>query len=451
MLFSPPLNDVISVSTLNRMARDLLESGLPPCWISGEISNLTLAASGHAYFSLKDASGQIRCVMFRQRLSQVPFRLNNGMQVELKGVATIYEARGDFQINVETLRSAGLGQLFEAFERLKLQLSSEGLFDADRKQAIPACPRSIGIVTSPAAAALRDVITTLQRRMPGLPVILYPTPVQGDGAAQQIADAIRVAGQRKEVDVLIVCRGGGSIEDLWAFNEEAVARAVAACPVPLISGVGHETDFTICDFVADLRAPTPTAAAEMAAPDRAQLQARLEHARQTLQRIMARLLGAKTQKLDFLAHKLHHPGERLTRQAQQLAHAGKRLTQQMTARMAQARWKLQWMASRSERLRPDLRQTHAQLQRAGQALSKVSEQNFLQKQRQLTQLAYALETINPETILQRGYAIVQTRSGLAVKSAENLHQGERVTLRLAQGSTEALIDHPEGLQPKLPF
>jgi exodeoxyribonuclease VII large subunit len=451
MLFTQTANDVISVSSLNRLARDLLESGLAPTWIGGEISNLTLAASGHGYFSLKDASAQVRCVMFRQRLSLLPFRLSNGMQVELKGVVTIYEARGDFQINVDTMRAAGLGRLFEAFERLKAALSAEGLFAAERKRPLPNFPRAIGIVTSPAAAALRDVVSTLERRMPGINLILYPTPVQGEGSAQQIAQAIRQASQRQEVDLLIVCRGGGSIEDLWSFNEEVVARAIVAAPMPVISGVGHETDFTICDFVADLRAPTPTAAAEMASPSREQLQVRLTHGQHALQRALARCLSNKGQHLDQLTHRLRHPGERLTQQKQILAHHSQRLGQLLNARIDQARWRLQLVTTRVQNNRPDLRQPSLRLEQLRLGLARGIKQQLQVRQTRLERAQAALAAISPEAVLERGYAIVQNRQGVAIKSASDLAQGERVTLRLSHGHTDALIDHAAGAQPKLPF
>lgn len=451
MLITPSGGEVVSVTTLNRMARDLLEAGLPPLWISGEISNLTVAASGHAYFSLKDAGAQIRCVMFRQRLAHLPFRPQNGMQVELKGPATIYEARGDFQINVETMRTAGLGRLYEAFERLKAQLTAEGLFAPERKRPVPAMPRAVGIVTSPAAAALRDVVTTLGRRMPGLPLILYPTPVQGDDAAVQIARAIRTAAERAEVDLLIVCRGGGSIEDLWAFNDEAVARAVAASPMPVISGVGHETDFTICDFAADLRAPTPTAAAELAAPSREQLAARVSHLASGLRRALQRQLDNKAQQLDNRAHRLRHPGERLAQQRQQLAHAADRLRQRGATRLTTLRWQLQRTADRLARACPDTADRHARLNRLAQDLAGTARRELERRQARLDQLSAMLASFNPQAVLARGYAIVENQDGIAVKSAETLNQGERVTLKLAEGSTEALIDHPTGIQPTLPF
>ncbi|MFZ3088502.1 MAG: exodeoxyribonuclease VII large subunit, partial [Methylotenera sp.] len=239
---------VLTVSELNRLARNVLEQSFPLFWVSGEISNFTRAASGHWYFSLKDVGAQVRCVMFKGRNSYVDFMPREGDKVEARCTVTLYEARGDFQLTVEFIQRAGLGALFEAFEKLKNKLALEGLFDEAAKLAIPKHPKQIGIVTSPDAAALRDVLTTLKRRMPNIPVIIYPTPVQGKGAAELIANAINTANNRAECDVLIICRGGGSIEDLWQFNEEIVARAIAQCTIPTVSGVGHETDFTICDF-----------------------------------------------------------------------------------------------------------------------------------------------------------------------------------------------------------
>src|SRR5690349_8117153 len=259
---------VLSVGELNRLARTALEQNLPLCWVAGEISNFKRYDSGHCYFTLKEETAQVECVMFRQKAMLLGWQPESGMQVEVRACATLYEARGKYQITVESMRRAGLGALYEAFERLKARLHREGLFDPARKRALPRFPRALGIVTSPKAAALRDVLTILKRRAPGLPVVVYPTPVQGEGAAARIADAIRLAGSRRDCDVLIVCRGGGSIEDLWAYNDEQLARVIHASSIPIVSGVGHETDFTIVDFVADVRAPTPTAAAQLASPDR---------------------------------------------------------------------------------------------------------------------------------------------------------------------------------------
>ena len=272
------LAPILTVSALNRLARETLEAALPLMWIGGEISNLTRAASGHLYFTLKDGSAQVRCTMWRNRAQLLAFRPQNGMQVEARALVTLYEARGDFQLSVEAVRPAGMGDLFEAFKRLKDKLAAEGLFDAEAKRALPRFPRAIGLITSPAAAALRDVLVTLERRAPQLSIVLYPVPVQGADAAARLTDAVRRASARAHqdgIEALVLVRGGGSLEDLWSFNDEALARALRHCSVPVISGVGHETDFTIADFAADLRAPTPTAAAEMAAPQHTALMAGL--------------------------------------------------------------------------------------------------------------------------------------------------------------------------------
>jgi len=279
-----PVPQVISVAELNRLARELLERNLPLVWVAGEISNFKRYDSGHCYFTLKDAQAQVDCVMFRNRAQLLGWAPDNGAKVEVRALPSLYEARGKFQLNVETMRRAGLGALFEAFEKLKAKLSAEGLFDPARKRPLPRFPRAIGIVSSPKAAALRDVLTTLKRRMPGLPVIIYTTPVQGEGAAPRIAAAIARANAHKMCDVLLLCRGGGSIEDLWSFNEEVVARSIVASAIPVVTGIGHETDFTIADFAADARAPTPTAAAALASPACDELSRQLLHQMQRLLR-----------------------------------------------------------------------------------------------------------------------------------------------------------------------
>ncbi|MBX3716215.1 MAG: exodeoxyribonuclease VII large subunit, partial [Burkholderiales bacterium] len=265
---SQPPSAPLTVTELNRRSRQVLENQFGLVWVTGEISRATLAASGHWYFSLKDEGAAVDCAMFKGRAQYLEFRPENGLKVEVRARVTIYEPRGAYQLGVEQMRHAGLGALFEAFERLKARLGKEGLFDESRKRPLPTHPRAIGVVTSLAAAALRDILATLARRAPMVPVIVYPTLVQGEGAAAQVARAIATANARAECDVLLVARGGGSLEDLWAFNEEAVARAIAASAIPVVSGVGHETDFTIADFAADLRAATPTAAAVAASPDR---------------------------------------------------------------------------------------------------------------------------------------------------------------------------------------
>lgn len=435
--------DVISVASLNRMARDLLEKSFSSMWVGGEISNFTLAASGHAYFSLKDSRAQVRCVMFRTRITQLSFLPAEGMQVELRGGVTLYESRGDFQINVEQMRSAGLGRLYAAFEILKAKLQAEGLFNQDKKRAIPYFPAAIGIVTSPAAAALHDVISTLRRRMPLIPVILYPAQVQGEGSAKKIADAVRLAGERHEVDVLIVCRGGGSLEDLWAFNEEIVVRAVAESPIPTVSGVGHETDFTMCDFVADQRAPTPTAAAELVSPSCLHVHAQFEVKRCDLERALVRLLADKAQQLDYWANRLIHPGEKLQRQSTALQRQKDQLKLLLGGVFVRRRWELQLADNRRKSCRPDLPHVAKTLVLLQTRLKQALQELLSQQTQKLDILAATIVACNPESVLARGYAIVQKQDGSVVKASAELHTRERVRMLFAEGSREAVIDYPQ--------
>jgi len=387
---------VLTVSELNRIAKNILEQSFPLFWVSGEVSNFTRAASGHWYFSLKDAGAQVRCVMFKGRNSYVDFTPREGDKIEARATVTLYEARGDFQLTVEFVQRAGLGALFEAFEKLKRKLSAEGLFDADIKCAIPKHPKQIGVVTSADAAALRDVLTTLKRRMPNIPVIIYPTPVQGKGAAQLIANAINTAHERAECDVLIICRGGGSIEDLWQFNEEIVARAIANCTIPTISGVGHETDFTICDFVADTRAATPTAAAELATPSRADMLNKTNQLKLQLAKNMQFVLNQKSQALDYLARRVISPSQQIAQQKNQVIQLANRLNNSISQ----------------------------QLQR---------------KQQNLLRLNQNLQHLNPQAVLTRGYAFVQNKLGNIVSTSSQLQNGDEVTLTFGSGSAEANI------------
>ena len=387
---------VLSVSELNRLAKEVLEQSFPLFWVSGEISNLTRAASGHWYFSLKDAGAQVRCVMFRGRNSYLDWTPKEGDKVEARALVTLYEARGDFQLTIEFLQRAGAGALFEAFEKLKAKLQQEGLFDAAFKQKIPTHPKQIGIVTSPDAAALHDVLTTLRRRMPSIPVVIYPTPVQGKGAAGQIAKAIDTAHERNECDVLIICRGGGSMEDLWQFNEELVARAIANCRIPTISGVGHETDFTICDFVADTRAATPTAAAELASPSRESLFNKLTQLSFQLNKTSQDNLRQRAQMLDYLARRLVSPGQQIAQQKQQLAQL-------------------------AHRLGLNIKQ---QLQR---------------QQNNLNQIEQNLHHLNPQAVLTRGYAFAQTKDGKIINSSAQIKAGETINLTFGVGEVEAVV------------
>jgi exodeoxyribonuclease VII large subunit len=381
---------VVTVSQLLRSVRDLLERRFPLMWVRGELSNLSRAPSGHCYFTLKDDGAQVDCVMFRSRFTAVDWELRNGAQVEVRALVSLYEPRGRFQLTVEAMRQAGLGPLYERFLRLKKKLGDEGLFDAAAKRPIPEHPQAIGIVTSLAAAALRDVLTTLARRNPAIPVVVYPVPVQGEGAAERIAAMLARANRRAECDVLLLVRGGGSLEDLWQFNEELVARAIRASAIPVVVGVGHETDFTIADFAADERAPTPTAAAELVSPARAELAARLADCGRRLAREMRRRLNYASQAVDACARRLVHPAKRL------------RSHQQMVTQLS-ARLGYSFLHS--------LRGCEAKLAR----------------------LQAALGGLDPTAVLARGYSITYTGSGAVLRDASQVSEGERLRTTLARG------------------
>jgi exodeoxyribonuclease VII large subunit len=419
-LFKKPA--VLSVSDLNRLAREVLEHNFPLFWVAGEISNLTRAASGHWYFSLKDDKAQVRCIMFRNKNMILDWQPREGDHVEARALVTLYEARGDFQLNIEALQRAGLGALFEAFERLKARLEREGLFDASRRRPLPAHPRQVGIVTSPDAAALRDVLTTLRRRMPAIPVVIYPTPVQGKGAAELIAQAIRTAGERAECDVLLVCRGGGSMEDLWQFNEETVARAIADSPIPVVSGIGHETDFTIADFVADLRAPTPTAAAELVSPDRLSMLNQLARLKTQLMRQINFTLTERMQKLDTLTYRLIQPGEKIRRHREQALHLQTRLVAALGRRLENA---------------------HARFSTPPRALQRGMAQQLLLHRSQLLRVSQNITHLDPQQVLNRGYSLVRTTDGMIVRSSAELKECEVVQITFARGSAGARITYVE--------
>ncbi|MGD9952833.1 MAG: exodeoxyribonuclease VII large subunit [Burkholderiales bacterium] len=392
---------VLSVSALLRSVRDTLERRFPLAWISGEISNFRPAASGHWYFTLKDEAAQVDCVMFRSRAAALDWEPAEGMRVEARALVTLYEPRGRFQLNVEHMRRAGLGPLYERFLKLKARLEKEGLFDPAAKRAIPEHPRTIGVVTSLQAAALRDVLTTLHRRNPAIPVIVYPVPVQGEGAAARIAQMLDIAGKRRECDVLLLVRGGGSIEDLWQFNEEAVARAIRASTIPVVVGVGHETDVTIADFAADRRAPTPTAAAEMVSPSRAELLARVAELSERATREALRRIEYAMQSVDALAKRLVHPRERL-------AHS-RRLLGQLAARLSFA------------------------------AIHRVDGLAA-----QIAQLKSSLASLNPAAVLERGYSLTRNARGEVVLDAAKVSEGERLTTTLARGWIESEVRNKGG-------
>ncbi len=439
-----PSDTVISVRELNSAARRLIEGGLPLVWVRGEISNFVAAASGHWYFSLKDEQAQVRCVMFRHKHQYLDFRPANGMQVEVHALATLYEARGDFQLTLERMRPAGLGALYEAFERIKAKLSGEGLFDPARKRALPRFPQRIGIVTSPQAAALRDVLRTLANRMPGVQVVLYPTPVQGEGAARRVVQAIRTANERAECDVLIVCRGGGSIEDLWTFNEEDVARAIAASAIPTISGVGHETDFTIADFVADLRAATPTAAAQAAVPDQQELRQHLTQLHRRLSRAATGRFEQLMQRIDYLQRRLVHPAQRLLQQEERLAALQRRLS--LAQDSALQRMHLRWQALRQKwrAVRPEVAPRDVLLRdhrrRMGAAMARQLERD----EPRLAALRQHLHHLDPQQVLARGYSLVRKTDGRLVADGRDLKTGEALDITFAQGGAQVRVQEAHG-------
>ena len=445
MLVAMQMNDsntaVISVAELNRRAREFIEKGFPLLWIAGEICNLTRAASGHCYFSLKDSSAQVRCVFFRNKAALAGWKLENGMQVEVRALPTLYEARGEFQLTIESLRRSGLGALFEAFERLKRKLEHEGLFDPARRKPIPTLPGAVGVVTSLTGAVLHDVVTTLARRMPSIRFVIYPTPVLGEGAGSRIAQAIRIASKRREVDVLIVCRGGGSMEDLWAFNEEIVARAIADCVVPVVSGVGHETDFSIADFVADARAPTPTAAAELVSPNRVEILARVGALKARLSRDLHRVINTRMQHIDYLAKRLVHPGERMQSEVRHLAHLADRMRAASRRAIDSAAWNL---LDRSQQLRgtlPDIGTLIAGQRVLRQRLNFSQARVLEQHAARLGKIRANLEHLNPRAVLDRGYSIVEKHDGQLVRTAGQLATGDLLRLTFASGAARSRVEH----------
>jgi exodeoxyribonuclease VII large subunit len=387
---------VVSVSALLKSVRETLERRFPLAWIAGEISNFRPAASGHWYFTLKDEAAQVDCVMFRGRAAALDWQPAEGMRVEARALVTLYEPRGRFQLNVEHMRRAGLGPLYERFLKLKAKLEAQGIFDPAAKRPLPEHPKQIGVLTSLQAAALRDVLTTLRRRNPSIPVIVYPVPVQGEGASAKIAQMLATASQRAECDVLLLVRGGGSIEDLWQFNEEAVARAIRASRIPVVVGVGHETDVTIADFAADRRAPTPTAAAEMVSPSREELLARAGELAQRATREALRRIEYAMQAVDALARRLVHPRERLRTSRQLLA--------QLAARLA---------------------------------LGAARRMDAFDAQ--LARLKAGLTSLNPEAVLERGYSLTRDAQGVVVRDAAQLQPGDRLTTTLARGWVESEV------------
>ncbi len=430
--------DIYSVSRLNREVRALLESSFPLLWVEGEISNLARPSSGHWYFSLKDSAAQVRCAMFRNRNTLLKFRPKDGMQVLARARISLYEARGDYQLIVEHLEEAGHGALQRAFEELKRRLAQEGLFDEAHKRLLPAFARRVGIITSPTGAAIRDVLSVLRRRFPALPVLVYPVPVQGEGAAQQIAETIREASRRRDCDVLILTRGGGSLEDLWAFNEEVVARAVYDCEIPIVCGVGHEIDFSIADFVADVRAPTPSAAAELISPDQQELAASLRAYEGALTDSLAQRLREQGLRLEWLHKRLQqrHPAQRLAQQSQRVDELEQRMQLAWSHRLRRHGDRLMQLQLHLRRVSPALRLERQQVrnQQLAERLFGVWRAGLEHRHHQLAGLSRALHTVSPLATLGRGYSILRRKpDDVVVRNATQVQPGDKLEAILAEG------------------
>ena len=398
-------------------------------------------ASGHVYFSLKDAGAQIRCAMFRTRNRALAFEARDGLKVVAYGRVSLYTPRGDYQLIVEALEAAGEGLLRLRFEQLKRKLFEEGLFDVARKRALPRWPRAIGVVTSASGAAVRDIITVLKRRCPALPIIIYPTSVQGDGAAAEIAAAIARANRRAECDVLIVGRGGGSLEDLWSFNEEVVARAIHDSLIPVVSAVGHEVDFTIADMVADLRAATPSAAAELVSPDMLDIESRLQRSRQRLVQTMSQRLKTQSRELDQLRRRLISPQRRLELHFQRLDELLARLPNALTTQLALKRSQLRTLQARvaSHSPRSRLAAHHRQLDHARHRLSAAMERLLEQRNARLSHCDQLLRALGPGATLERGYAIVTDAQGQVLRDIDTVTVGATLTTRLARGRFDSTV------------
>ncbi len=435
-----PANDGIwTITQLNRQVGQLLEHNFSRIWVRGEISNFTQAASGHWYFSIKDEGATVRAVMFRGRAQATGFTPKAGERFEFRVNVTLYEPRGDYQLQVESMRRAGRGDLHEAFLQLKEKLAAEGLFDPGRKRQIKAMPLAVGVVTSMAAAALRDVLTALARRAPHVSVIIYPAPVQGLDAAGKLVFALEQAIARNEVDTLLLVRGGGSLEDLWSFNDESLARLIAASPIPVISGVGHETDFTIADFVADLRAPTPTAAAELCCRTRQACLNQLDAAFGALSAQHHRLLERAALRLDRAVAALVSPQQRLQQQNERLQVLKSRLVRAASVPHDRHAARLALTRARLAHAEPRLSELRGELGRQAQRLSAAAQRQLERRRQRLSAATQTLQALSPRNILGRGYAIVRNAEGEIVKNALDLSVGEQLGVELGQGSVRVNV------------
>ncbi|SFD94182.1 Exodeoxyribonuclease VII large subunit [Thiohalospira halophila DSM 15071] len=431
---------VISVSELNRTARDVLTRAFPRVHVEGEISNLRRPRSGHLYFTLKDDQAQVDCAMFRGKQRHMAFEPADGQQVLVRAAVDLYQVRGQFQLNVHSMEEAGAGALQRAFEALKQRLEAEGLFAEARKQALPRLPRRVGVITSSSGAALHDILTVLARRFPAIEVVVYPVPVQGEQAAPAIAAALARAGRRSEVDVLIVGRGGGSLEDLWPFNEEEVARAIAACPLPVVSAVGHETDVTIADLAADRRAPTPTAAAELVSPDGEAWARQLATLEQRLNAALHRRLTAEGQRLTALQRRLREPRRRLQDLGQRLDELDTRLRRSMERELAERRRRLHALHQRLRDPRRELQRQRERTAELRQRLERAMGRDTERRRQRLQLTMGRLQAASPLGPLDRGFALLQREDGGLVRSPADAPVGTRLHARLDRAGNALKLD-----------
>ncbi len=438
-----PKKQILSVSELNRTIRHLLESEFPLLWIEGEVSNLAEPASGHIYFTLKDTNAQVRCVMFKGRVRLLRFKPANGQQVLIRAKIGLYEQRGDFQLIAEHMEEAGDGDLQRNFEKLKAKLAGEGLFDPQHKKEIPTLPEKIGIITSASGAAIRDVLSVLQRRFPAIPVLIYPVAVQGDKAPADIIKAIKLANAHKRCDVLLLTRGGGSLEDLWAFNDEMLARQIVKSNIPIVSAVGHEIDTSIADFAADLRAPTPSAAAELISPDQQAYREVFSAYQQRFIQLMQHRLQRAGEQLAWLKTRLQiqHPSQQLQQQHQRLDDSRQRLLQACQHYLQQYRHRLEINKQRLITQQPTqlVHQQQAQLQDLMHRLQQSIQHQLAHKQQQLAASSHALEIVSPLQTLARGYAVVTDEADNVINDSQQATPNDSISIRLHRGSLQANV------------
>ena len=444
MLSNDPVSAAITVSQLNRQVKTLIEQGMTRLWVEGEISNLSRPSSGHIYLSLKDDSAQVSAAWFRQRQRGPAVGFKNGDRVLAYGRVSLYEARGNYQLIIEQMEPAGEGVLKRRFDALKLKLADEGLFEEDRKKALPTLPKRIGVITSPSGAAVRDVLSVLRRRFAAVPVVIYPAAVQGDAAPGELIAALATAVQRDECDVLILCRGGGSIEDLWAFNDETLARAISDCPLPVVSAVGHEVDFTIADFVADVRAPTPSGAAEIVVPSQSEWLRQIRGLATRIARVGQRALEDRSQELDWLGRRLvaSSPANNLQRQRQSLREQSGRLNSAIRQQLLLQKNRLQENSSELKAQSPALsvQRSIGRLQQIYQRLATSTRIVMSDANHRIALLGRALNSVSPLATLDRGYAIVkQEKSGDVLMNSSSVSPGDDVRAQLARGEIVATV------------